>query len=40
MELGEPARKQIKDNNLDFYLNLLSETREHMLAEFRKHDDA
>lgn len=40
MELGEPARKQIKDNNLDFYPNLLSETREHMLAEFRKHDDA
>jgi hypothetical protein len=39
MELGEPARKQIKGNNLDFYLNLLSETREHTLAEFRKRDD-
>lgn len=40
MELGEPARKAIKGNNLDYYLNLLSETREHTLAEFRKRDDA
>lgn len=40
MELGEPARKSIKGNNLDYYLNLLSETREHTLAEFRKRDDA
>jgi uncharacterized damage-inducible protein DinB len=40
MELGEPARKSIKGNNLDFYLNLLNETREHTLAEFRKRDDA
>lgn len=39
MELGEPARQAIKGNNLDYYLNLLSETREHTLAEFRKRDD-
>jgi Protein of unknown function (DUF664) len=39
MELGEPARKAIKGNNLDYYLNLLSETREATLAEFRKRDD-
>ncbi|MGA3196048.1 MAG: DUF664 domain-containing protein [Terriglobales bacterium] len=40
MELGEPARKAIKGNSLDYYLNLLGETREHTLAEFRKRDDA
>ena len=39
MELGEPARKSIKGNNLDYYLNALSETREHTLTEFRKRDD-
>jgi hypothetical protein len=40
MELGEPARKGIVGNNLDFYLNLLGETREYTLAEFRRRDDA
>jgi hypothetical protein len=40
MELGEPARKAIKGNNLDYYVNILGETREHSLAEFRKRDDA
>jgi hypothetical protein len=40
MELGERARKAIKGNNLDYYLNILGETREHSLAEFRKRDDA
>jgi Protein of unknown function (DUF664) len=40
MELGEPARKGIKGNNLDYYLNILRETRENTLAEFRKRDDA
>jgi len=40
MELGEPARKGIKDNNLDYYLNILRETRESTLVEFRKRDDA
>jgi len=37
--LGEPARKAIKGNNLDYYLNLLKETREKTLTEFRKRDD-
>jgi hypothetical protein len=40
MDLGEPARKSIKGNNLDYYLNVLNETREKTLAEFRKRDDA
>jgi len=39
MDLGEPARKTIKGHDLDYYLNLLSETREHTFAEFRKGDD-
>ena len=39
MELGEPARKGIKDHDLDYYLNTLHETREATLAEFRKRDD-
>jgi hypothetical protein len=39
MELGDNARKAIKGNNLDFYLNLLHETREKTLAEFKKRDD-
>jgi len=39
MELGEPARKEIKGHDLDYYLNLLNETREHTLGEFRKRDD-
>jgi Protein of unknown function (DUF664) len=37
--LGEPARKSIKGNNLDYYLSLLKETREKTLTEFRKRDD-
>ncbi len=40
MELGEPGRKQIQGNTLDYYLNNLNETREKTLAEFRKRDDA
>jgi len=40
MELGEPARKTIKGHDLDFYLNLLHDVREHTLAEFAKRDDA
>jgi hypothetical protein len=39
MELGEPARKAIKGHDLDYYINLLSETREQTLAEFRRRDD-
>lgn len=39
MNLGEPARKAIKGNSLDYYLNILHESREKNLAEFAKHDD-
>jgi uncharacterized damage-inducible protein DinB len=39
MNLGDPARKAIKGNNLDYYLNILHETREHTLAELKKRDD-
>jgi hypothetical protein len=39
MNLDEPARKAIKGNNLDYYLNILHESREKNLAEFRKRDD-
>ena len=39
MNLDEPARKAIKGNNLDFYLNILHETREKTLAELKKRDD-
>jgi len=37
--LGDPAREAIKEHSLDFYLNLLNDTREKTLAEFRKRDD-
>jgi hypothetical protein len=37
--LGEPARKAIKGNSLDYYFNILHESREKNLAEFRKRDD-
>jgi uncharacterized damage-inducible protein DinB len=39
MNLGDPARKAIKGNSLDYYLNLLHETRKHTLAELQKQDD-
>ena len=39
MNLDEPARKAIKGNSLDYYLNALQESREKNLAEFRKRDD-
>jgi len=39
MELGEEGRKQIKGNNLDYYLSALQEVREKTLAEFKKRDD-
>ena len=38
--LGEKARKQIKGNNYDFYLNELSGIRENTLKEFANRDDA
>jgi uncharacterized damage-inducible protein DinB len=39
MNLGEPARKAIKGNNLDYYINILGETRAHTIAELKKRDD-
>jgi hypothetical protein len=39
MHLGEPARKTIKGNKLEYYLNALEETRAKSLIEFRKRDD-
>ena len=39
MNLGEPARKAIKGNGLDYYLDALHQTRQKSLAEFRKRDD-
>jgi uncharacterized damage-inducible protein DinB len=37
--LGDAGRKTIKGNSLDFYVNLLHETREHTLSELKKRDD-
>jgi hypothetical protein len=39
MELGDAGRKKIKGNNAGFYLDVLQETRESTLAEFKKRDD-
>ena len=39
MNLGDPARKVIKGNNLDYYLNALHEAREKNLTELKKRDD-
>lgn len=39
MNLGEPARKAIKGNSPDYYLDALHQIREKTLAEFRKRDD-
>ncbi|PWT77052.1 MAG: hypothetical protein C5B59_05020 [Bacteroidetes bacterium] len=39
MNLGEPARKTIKGNDLSYYTDILSSVREKTLAEFRKRDD-
>ena len=39
MNLGEAGRKTIKNHDLDYYLNILHDTREHSLAEFRIRDD-
>jgi len=35
MNLGAAGRKTIKGRDLDYYFNILHETREHTLAEFR-----
>jgi len=39
MNLGEPARKAIKGNSLDYYLDLLSKGRDKTIAELKKRDD-
>lgn len=39
MSLGEAARKTIKGNNLDYYLNALKDVREKTIEEFKKRDD-
>ncbi len=39
MSLGEPARKAIKGNGLEYYLDALHQVREKSLAEFKKKDD-
>lgn len=39
MKLGEEGRKHIKGHNLDYYLNILKETREKTIEEFKKRDD-
>ncbi len=39
MGLGREARKTIKGNNLDYYINILKETREKTIEEFKKRDD-
>jgi hypothetical protein len=39
MDLGEEARNTIKGNSLDYYLNILQETRKRTIDEFKKRDD-
>jgi uncharacterized damage-inducible protein DinB len=39
MNLGEAARKSIKGNSLNYYLNALKEVRESTIQEFKKRDD-
>src|SRR6267378_3138376 len=39
MDLGDAGREAIKGHSLDIYLNLLHDTREKTLSEFRKRDD-
>ena len=39
MGLGKEGRKQIKGNNLDYYLSALQQVREKTLIEFKKRDD-
>ncbi|MGZ5219341.1 MAG: DinB family protein [Chitinophagaceae bacterium] len=39
MSLGENGRKTIKGNDLNYYLEILKETREKTLNDFKKRDD-
>jgi hypothetical protein len=38
-ELGDKGRALIKGNSLDYYLNILKETRDATINEFKKRDD-
>lgn len=39
MNLGDQARKTIKGNNLEYYLDIMTEVRENTIREFKKRDD-
>ncbi|MCX2744142.1 DUF664 domain-containing protein [Mangrovivirga sp. M17] len=39
MNLGDTGREKIKGNDLQFYLDMLNETRQTTIDEFRKRDD-
>lgn len=39
MRLGEEARKTIKGNTFDYYLEIMTEVRENTIREFKKRDD-
>src|SRR5579859_2376270 len=39
MNLGDAGRKEIKGHDLKYYTDILSQTREKTLAEFKKRDD-
>jgi hypothetical protein len=39
MRLGDKGRKHIKGNNLDYYLKILTETRQTTINEFKRRDD-
>jgi hypothetical protein len=40
MNLGDEARKTIKGNNLEYYLDIMTEVRENTIKEFKKRDDS
>ncbi|MFT2007932.1 DinB family protein [Pontibacter sp. 13R65] len=40
LNLGDEVRKSIRGHSLDYYLDVLRETREKTIAEFRKRDDS
>ena len=40
MNLGAPARSQLKGRSLEHYVGILDDVRAKSLAEFRKRDDA
>jgi Protein of unknown function (DUF664). len=39
MELGDEGRKQIKGQDLNYYISIMTEVRENTLKEFKKRDD-